>query len=43
LKPVLLELKASDPSRYKLLFKGHMTAEGNRLVAFELSKMLTPR
>jgi hypothetical protein len=43
LKSVLSELKANDPSRYGRLYlsEGHMTAEGNHLVALEVSKFLT--
>jgi hypothetical protein len=46
LKPALLELSAQDPSRYNRLYKGgegHMSAEGNRFVALEISKFLTRR
>jgi hypothetical protein len=46
LKPALSELKAKDPSRYNRLYHqlgGHMTAEGNQLVALEISKIVTER
>jgi hypothetical protein len=43
LEPMLSELKAKDLSRYKRLYNGHMTAEGNQFVAFEISKILTQR
>ena len=40
-KQALFELKAEDPSRYERLYNFHMTAEGNRFVALETSKLLT--
>ena len=42
-KQALFELKAEDPSRYERLYNFHMTAEGNRFVALEISKFVTQR
>lgn len=36
----LERLKAQNPSRYSRLFKGHMTREGNQLVAEELARIV---
>jgi hypothetical protein len=44
LKPTLSALKAKDPLRFNRLYTPggwHMTGEGNRLVALEVSKFLT--
>jgi hypothetical protein len=46
LQPALSELKAEDPSRYRQLYfpnGGHMTADGNQLVAREILPILTER